>query len=118
MILADEGVNGIIVRELRELELPIDWVQEISPGISDKQVIDLAKKNKQILITEDKDFGEWIFAHKIKGLSIIFLRYEKADFETVLTFLKQLILQIDQETLLKSHQFITINKNKVRRREI
>lgn len=118
MVLADEGVNGNIVRELRKLELQIDWIQEIRPGISDEQVIEFAKKNRKILITEDKDFGEWIFAHKIKGLSIIFLRYEKSDLDTVTTFLKQLILQINQEELIEPHQFITISKNKVRRRKI
>ena len=118
MIIADEGVNGNLVRELRELKLQVDWILEISPGISDEQVIEYAKKKNKILITEDKDFGEWIFAHKIKGLTIIFLRYEKSDFENIMEFLKLLILQIDQKELKKYHQFITINKNKVRRRNI
>ncbi len=25
--------------------------------------------------TEDKDFGEWVYAHHISGISVIFLRY-------------------------------------------
>ena len=75
MILADEGLNGNIVKELRKLGIEVDWILEVSPGIKDEQVIKRAKEHKKILITEDKDFGEWVFAHKIKGLSIIFLRY-------------------------------------------
>jgi hypothetical protein len=35
--------------------------------------------NKQILLTEDKDFGEWVFAHKVSGLTIILLRYSKEE---------------------------------------
>ncbi len=118
MILADEGLNGNIVRELRKLDIEVDWVLEIKAGIDDEQVINYAKENKKILITEDKDFGEWVFAHKMKGLSVIFLRYEKTDYEQILEFLKKLVIEIQQEELRISHQFITINKNKIRRRRI
>lgn len=69
-ILADEGLNGNIVRELREKGFNVDWVLEVERGMSDEQVIALAKKQEQILITEDKDFGEWVFAHQIEELTI------------------------------------------------
>ncbi|MCP3929277.1 MAG: toxin-antitoxin system, toxin component [Bacteroidetes bacterium] len=114
MILADEGLNGNIVRELRELGLDVSWILEINPGIDDGQVIEIAKQNKKILITEDKDFGEWVFAHKIVGLTIIFLRYEKKDYEQIAKFLIDLL----KEDFRTDHQFITINKNKIRKRKI
>ena len=118
MILGDEGLNGNIIRELRNLDIEIDWILEISPGITDEEVIKYAKANKKILITEDKDFGEWIFAHKITGLTIIFLRYEKKDYEQIVKFLKKLVIEIIDENLEHTYHFITINKNKVRRRRI
>lgn len=46
LILADESLNGNIVRELRENGFNVDWVLEIEPGISDEQVIKLAKNQK------------------------------------------------------------------------
>jgi predicted nuclease of predicted toxin-antitoxin system len=118
MVLADEGLNGKIIAELRKQGVNVTWVLEESPGISDKEVLDYAKSNSKILITEDKDFGEWVFAHKIEGVTIIFLRYEKTDFEQVMTFLFSLISTLLQSTIRDQHEFITINKNKVRRRSI
>ena len=117
MFLADEGLNGNIVRELRAFGFPIIWILEINPGISDEEVIEYAQENKKILITEDKDFGEWVFAHNIKGLSIIFLRYEKKDYERIVDSLKNIAFEFKEKKLNKSHLFVTINKNKVRRRK-
>lgn len=34
--------------------------------MDDDKIIELAKSQKNILITEDKDFGESVFAHQIK----------------------------------------------------
>ena len=58
--LADESVNFPIVRSLRDNNYNVDYIAEINPGISDDQVIDLAHQNNRILITADKDFGEYI----------------------------------------------------------
>jgi len=118
VILADEGLNGNIVRELRKNSFEVDWILELSPGIPDEAVIEYAKHNQKILITEDKDFGEWVFAHKLDGLTIIFLRYEKEDYKQITVFLNKLILELIRENVEKTHQFITINKNKVRRRKL
>lgn len=32
-------------------------------------------KMNYAILTEDKDFGEWVFAHHVQGLSVLFLRY-------------------------------------------
>ncbi len=45
-------------------------------GISDKEVLNLAREFNAILITEDSDFGEWVFAHREKITGVIFLRYK------------------------------------------
>ncbi len=116
-ILADEGLNGNIVRALREIGFPVDWVLEKYPGISDREVIELAKANNQILITEDKDFGEWIFAHQIKGLTIIFLRYQKEEVPLILDFIVSYLNHYEKLSP-QINEFITISNKKVRRRRI
>jgi len=118
LILADEGLNGNIVRELREKGFNVDWILEIEPGISDEKIIELAKERHRSLITEDKDFGEWVFAHQIEGLTIIFLRYAKDDYPKVLKFLIELLKELEERPLSTGNEFITINRNKVRRRKI
>lgn len=91
---------------------------EAAPGISDEEVIALAKEKKQVLITEDEDFGEWVFAHRAQGLTIIFLRYGKEDYPAVLQYLAGLLRQLESAPGSAGNEFITINKNKVRRRRI
>ena len=115
MILADEGLNGKLVKALREEGYEIVWVKETDAGIADDKVISLAKENSRILITEDKDFGEWIFSHQVSGLTIIFLRYDKDDYDTILLFLKTALKTIEAD---EKNEFVTINKNKIRRRTI
>ncbi len=83
--------------------------------MDDEDIIALAKQNSQVLITEDKDFGEWIFAHQLSGLTIIFLRYEKEDYDIILSFLRSALKTIEAD---EKNEFITINKNKIRRRRI
>ena len=114
-ILADEGLNGNIVRALREEGYQVTWVKEAYIGAVDEDIIVLARQNNQVLITEDKDFGEWVFAHQISGLTIILLRYTKDDYDAILTFLQSTLGSIEKN---KINEFITINKNKVRRRSI
>jgi hypothetical protein len=46
-------------------------VREESPGISDRDVLSRAVEMNRILLTEDSDFGEWIFAHGELGGSYI-----------------------------------------------
>ena len=83
--------------------------------MTDEDIIALARQRGQILITEDKDFGEWIFSHHLFGLTIIFLRYDKEDYDIILSFLKSTLKTIATDG---KNEFITINKNKVRRRNI
>jgi len=55
------------------------------------------------------------FAHKITSVTIIFLRYEKEDFENIQKYLLESLEEIEKE---EATQFITINKNKIRYRRI
>mgnify|MGYP000677340752 CR=1 FL=1 len=51
-------------------------------------------------------------------VTIVFLRYEKDDYAKVFDFLSKLIKSLLKAGKSSKHEFITINKNKVRRRFI
>ncbi|MGJ7032039.1 DUF5615 family PIN-like protein [Niabella hirudinis] len=114
MILADENIHSFIIKTLRASGFKVIAVSEVAKGIKDEEVIQWAIKNNCLLLTEDKDFGEWIFAHHITGLSVMFLRYSFTEFEkiaeTVTTFLKT--------QLLRHPVFITITTKKIRLRQL
>ena len=115
MIIADEGLNANYIRALREIGYEVEWIQEIHHGLDDLSIIQYAKEKGAILITEDKDFGEWVFAHKVSSLTIILLRYDKKDFEKILSYLVETLSEIYDH---KEIEFIAINRNKVRRRKL
>lgn len=115
MYLADEGLNYRFIKALRAEGLRVDWVKDLRPGISDFQVIEHARKKYAFLITEDKDFGEWIFAHHIKGISVILLRYQKQDETKILHHLRNALTTDEYSS---SDQFITITRDKIRKRPI
>lgn len=64
--LANENFPVPSVRTLRETGIEVKSISENSPGISDKEVIQIAQKEKLIILTFDKDYGELIFRHSIQ----------------------------------------------------
>jgi len=74
-ILADESVDFGIIRTLRERGVTIVSIAECSPGIGDRKVLEIARQRRLLLLTEDSDFGELIFAFKEPAVGVMFLRY-------------------------------------------
>jgi hypothetical protein len=57
-IIADESVDGRIIHLLLELGYAVISIAQVTPGLPDYAVIDLALQHKGYIITEDKDFGD------------------------------------------------------------
>lgn len=73
--LADESCDFAFVKVLRQNNYDVKAVVELMPGAPDLEVLKSAFTEKRILLTEDKDFGEWVFAQKRPTNGVIFLRY-------------------------------------------
>lgn len=113
MIIADENIDYRIIKALRKVSIDVISVCEDYTGICDEDVIFLSKELKRVILTEDKDFGDWVFAHKIKGVSVILLRYNFKDVEKIIPILCKLISE-KQETLDGKFSTITIYKIRTR----
>ena len=57
-LLADENVPLRAVEALRKKGVDVVSVIGFSPGLSDKEVLDLASRESRVIVTFDKDFGE------------------------------------------------------------
>ncbi|MDN5212210.1 DUF5615 family PIN-like protein [Fulvivirgaceae bacterium BMA12] len=110
MILADENIDFNIITHLRSKGIEVYSIKENHPGISDKQVITLSKNEPRIILTEDKDFGEWVYAHDEKGISVILLRYQFGDTDLILSILVELIESRKDDLFGK---FVTISPQKI-----
>jgi len=113
-ILADESVDNRIVKALRNKGFKVISVVEENPGIPDKDVIDQAKDNNALLLTEDSDFGEWVFVHKVRNISVIFLRYKTAEIGSISDSLVRTLIDYG---ISLSGKFVVITVNKIRIRE-
>lgn len=59
-ILADEDVDGRIVRFLRDSGYEVTYIAEVSPRASDSEVIRKANDEQAVFLTGDKGIAEWI----------------------------------------------------------
>ncbi|MBO9614414.1 MAG: DUF5615 family PIN-like protein [Dyadobacter sp.] len=89
MILADENIDHGLIRAIRNAGFDVHSIYENNRGLSDEDIIDFSRNPPRIILTEDKDFGEWVFAHNISDISVIFLRYAFHETETIVIFLRK-----------------------------
>jgi predicted nuclease of predicted toxin-antitoxin system len=73
-LLADEGVDAAIVARLRADGHEVVYVAELSPGISDEAVLELANGDERVLVTADKDFGELVFRLNQVAFGVLLVR--------------------------------------------
>jgi predicted nuclease of predicted toxin-antitoxin system len=74
-VLADESCDGAVVRAMREAGHDVTSVRDTMRGASDRSVLDAALSERRLLLTEDKDFGELVFARGAPALGVLLLRY-------------------------------------------
>ena len=86
-------------------------IRENCSGISDREVIEIAKNKKGLIVTEDKDFGKLVFSHGIENVSVLFMRYDQPQYEQIESYFMKCIEDYLNEP---SPCFITISKNKIR----
>jgi len=115
MIVLDENIEAYWINLLRKHEHQIISIAESYPGISDREVMQIVEENKELLITEDKDFGELVFAYGFKNVSIIFLRYDQPEYHQIENAFLGCVKKYAASTINK---FITISKTKIRVRGI
>ena len=73
-LLADESVDRPIVDRLREQGHEVAYVAELSPALSDDQVLQYANEHNALLVTADKDFGELVFRLEKAHTGVVLLR--------------------------------------------
>lgn len=114
MILADENIQFEIIKSLREQGFAVTSIYESARGVKDEQVIEMALQYDYLLLTEDKDFGEWVFAHHTKGLSVLFLRYSLDELQKII----QVLIYLLKTRIPDRPFFATITPQKIRVRQL
>lgn len=113
--LVDESVEYGIVLFLRAKGFDVYSISEENPSISDPEVLDLAYKQKRVLITNDKGFSKLIFKDKLKSYGVILIRLPYTDTIGKVTRLSKII---DYRVKDLPKLFITITDKQVRSKRL
>jgi predicted nuclease of predicted toxin-antitoxin system len=74
--VADESCAGPVIRALREAVHNVVAIAEVAKDAPDEQVLELALSVRRVLITEDRDFGELVYARGRSSAGVILVRFQ------------------------------------------
>ena len=109
--LADECCDALIAKALLGEGYDVSGIADSATGIQDEEVIALALRENRILLTEDKDFGQLVYAHGCQALGVIFLRYHFPDRQEIAGRVVQLVRRLGDHLI---GAFVTVQKDRIR----
>jgi len=109
--IADVNIEKAIIDYLIEKGYDVKWVPDYNCEILDEDLLKLAKIEKRILITNDKDFWELIFLQKKLSTGIILIRVKGQRAEDKVILLKKLLKNYKDKLL---NNFVIITDRKLR----
>ena len=113
--LADECCDAGLVESLRNDGHNVLYIMEEKPGATDDEVLLIALNSNRILITEDMDFGEFVYRFKKPAKGIILIRIDVKERHLKWERLRKLIENYPDR--LKG-RFVVIDTQKFRFRPI
>jgi predicted nuclease of predicted toxin-antitoxin system len=109
--VADESIDFPIVRELRNAGHTVWAILEMSPGIDDDVVLDLANGYRALLLTADKDFGELVYRMRRVHQGVVLVRLPGVAPKDKATLVKEVVQGQAAEL---PHAFTVIARTSVR----
>ena len=109
--LLDESADLRLARHLLSLGHDVTTVaHDHTQSVADPQVLSIAHRERRILITEDRDFGELVFRFGRAHAGVILFRFGSADLPTKIARLDY-VLAHDADRL---DQFLVVGQRNVR----
>jgi predicted nuclease of predicted toxin-antitoxin system len=99
---------------LADLGHDVCSVFDIDPRASDEVILALALQDARVLITEDKDFGELVFVHRLPHPAIV--RFVELRVEEQVEAMLELLDRYSAE--LEARALIVVTKGRVRIRHV
>lgn len=113
--LADENIAAPLVEALRDAGADVVYIAELAPGMKDDEVLERAREQDRLLLTEDKDFGELVFRMK-RGLpGVVMMRLPEGSWESHWARLK-VVIERYRDRLMGS--YTVVEKARVRFRRL
>jgi predicted nuclease of predicted toxin-antitoxin system len=110
-LLADESCDFRVVRALRAAGHDVTAVLEISPGAEDEAVIDLAVREGRIFLTEDRDFGQLVYATAKPAPGVILVRFPSNARSRLPTMIVEMVAQHGEKL---ADRFVVVEPGRIR----
>ena len=110
-LLANENIPLDSVRSLRDVGHDVLSISERSPGISDEEVVQIARTENRIIVTFDRDYGELIFRRGSPApAGVWYLRFPPEGPREVAMYVSRLI----EEGIDLEGRFTTADRGRIR----
>ena len=74
--LIDECVDANLATLLRESGHDVVYMSDVAPRTADPEVLNRAEREKRLLLTEDKDFGDLVFRQARPAPGLVLVRID------------------------------------------
>ena len=79
IFLADESCDFAVVKLLRSVGYDVTAIAESAPQTADGDVIEMAVRDRRVLLTEDKDFGQLVYAELRASSGVVLIRFPASE---------------------------------------
>jgi predicted nuclease of predicted toxin-antitoxin system len=109
----DQSADFRLIPHLRQLGHDVQAVsRDCPPGLPDEDVLEIARKEKRILVVADRDFGELIFHQGLSHAGVIFFRLPGAKLQTKIEQLNTVLAEHTDD--LKLREFLVVTPGHIR----
>ena len=109
--IADVNVEKAVVDFLRGEGCDVKWIPDLDCAMADENLLKLANKERRILLTNDKDFGELTFLQRKLSVGVILIRVKGQKTNDKVKIMRRVLK--DHSNKLLNH-FVVLSKAKFR----
>ncbi len=113
--LIDENVGQSIINYLTQKEYDLIVAKEEFPSREDLELVDYAYKENRIIITNDKDFGFFVYYQKLPTKGVILFRFTIESPSLKIAALEEILSQKPDKV---SNHFIVVTEGGFRIRSL
>ena len=89
--IVDVGVGKQVEEYLKHQMFDVKSVRDINVSLADNEILEIAIKEKRMIITMDKDFGELVYHTGLLHNGVLILRLEDADEDEKVKIVSQIM---------------------------
>ncbi len=95
-ILIEVGVGKAVENWLKNAGYDVLALRDIDPKMPDDKILEIAAREKRLLITMDKDFGELVYYSGKSHAGVLLLRSEDAISQEKLKVIKNIFTEYEE----------------------